>query len=56
MSGRSQNGRIHPIQREVDDTTPIIGASLEAPTGLRQQLNETHSHGMNDNTRKDYRN
>ena len=61
MSGRRRyanqsGGRIHPSQREADDTTPILGADVQnLGENFDENYNKTLDLGLDNLTRKDYR-
>ena len=54
--GRRQTGRIRPAERETNNDVPILGNELPLPQDLTSRLNQTKKHGMEDKTRRDYRN
>ena len=55
-SGNRQAGRIHPHQRDADDETPLLGASItNLGDAYEQNYNETIRMALDDKTRRDYR-
>ena len=56
MPRGAQTGRIRVHQRETDDTTPIIGTNITIKENHAAAVQTTKSKGMNNKTRKEYRN
>ena len=48
-------GRIHPHQRNTDDSAPLLGADIPLPASYNEGYTNTVRHTMSDNCRKDYR-
>ena len=48
-------GRIYLHNRQVDNEAVVIGSHLEFGSSFKDQLNETMSHGLKDDTRRNYR-
>lgn len=58
MSSRQRNRRLLPHERDTNDAAPILGSTL-LPTvdeSVSNALHDTISKGMNDGTRRNYRN
>ena len=55
-SKKKGGGRIEVHDRNVDDTTKIIGEDIAIDDVHTQDINETEQSSMEDRTRKEYRN
>ena len=49
-----QGGRVHPQQWETNDNAATLGADLAQLADLAEKYNETASHSLSTNARKNY--
>jgi hypothetical protein len=49
-------GRIRPYERDVDDSTAILGASISVQDVHSQEVRNTEQRGLNLKTKRNYRN
>jgi hypothetical protein len=56
MARRRQAGRIRPYERDADDSTAILGASIPVQDVHSQEVRNTEQRGLDLKTERNYRN
>jgi hypothetical protein len=56
MARRRQAGRIRPYERDADDSTAILGASIPVQDVHSQEVRNTEQLGLDLKTKRNYRN